>query len=101
MDSAAFSPDGSRVVTASRDYSARVWNASDGTPIAELEGHTDAMLSAAFSPDGSRVVTASRDRTARVWDASDGTPIAELKHASGVGRWQRFLPKIHSSRATC
>jgi WD40 repeat protein len=67
-----FSPDGTRIVTASYDKTARVWNA-DGTgkPLL-LEGHQDVVYSAAFSPDGERIVTASWDKTARVWNA-DGT----------------------------
>jgi WD40 repeat protein/serine/threonine protein kinase len=77
--SAAFSPDGSRVVTASRDNTARVWDATTGATVAELKGHTGEVRSAAFSPDGSRVVTASRDNTARVWDAATGATVAELR----------------------
>nr|WP_304988747.1 hypothetical protein [Corallococcus sp. CA049B] len=69
IKSAAFSPDGERVVTASWDGTARVWRA-DGTgmPVV-LRGHTEGITSAAFSPDGERVVTASVDGTARVWRA--------------------------------
>ena len=83
VHSAAFSPDGSRIVTASDDKTARVWTAASGTLLAELKGHTDVVASAAFSPDGSRIVTASEDKTARVWRADTGTLLAELKgHAS-------------------
>ena len=58
--SAAFSPDGKRIVTASSDKTARVWDAATGQPIGEpLKGHDDAVSSAAFSPDGTRIVTAS------------------------------------------
>src|SRR5262249_4240089 len=72
VSSAAFSPDGQRIVTASQDKTARVWNA-DGTgePLV-LRGHEGWVVSAAFSPDGQRIVTASEDKTARVWKA-DGT----------------------------
>jgi WD40 repeat protein len=63
---AAFSPDGKRIVTASSDKTARLWDA-DGKPIGELQGHTDAVYSAAFSPDGKRIVNASEDNTARLW----------------------------------
>jgi WD40 repeat protein len=64
--STAFSPDGQRVVTASDDKTARVWNAATGQVIAKLEGHSDRVWSAAFSPDGQRVVTASWE-TARIF----------------------------------
>ena len=69
---AAFSGDGTRVVTASYDGTARVWRVDGDAPPAVLRGHQGPVRSAAFSPDGARVVTASEDRTARVW-AADGT----------------------------
>ena len=82
--SAAFSPDGSRVVTASLDHTARVWNAETGAEVATLSGHGDWVWTAAFSPDGSRVVTASEDRTARVWDAKTGAVLATLLGHTGA-----------------
>jgi WD40 repeat protein len=65
---AAFSPDGARVVTASQDRTARIWDAASGREIAILRGHDNWVVHAAFSPDGSRAITASRDKTARVWN---------------------------------
>jgi WD40 repeat protein len=76
---AAFSPDGSRIVTASTDGTARIWNAATGDEFAVLRGHEHAVSSAAFSRDGTRVVTASIDQTARVWDAVTGKEIVVLR----------------------
>jgi WD40 repeat protein len=78
VTSAAFSPDGTRVVTTSAN-TARLWDAKDGKQLTELKGHTGEVTSAAFSPDGTRVVTTSVDNTARLWDAKSGKPVAELK----------------------
>ena len=65
--SAAFSPDGTRIVTASMDNTARLWDTVTGTEIMVLH-HENEVSSAAFSPDGARIVTASADKTARIWD---------------------------------
>ena len=85
VESAAFSPDGRRIVTASSDNTARIWDAATGKQIAVLQGHTGWVQSAAFSPDGRRIVTASDDNTARLWDAATGKQIAALQgHTDGV-----------------
>jgi WD40 repeat protein/DNA-binding winged helix-turn-helix (wHTH) protein len=73
-----FSPDGSRILTASYDNTARIWNSADGSLLATLN-HTNRVQSAAFSPAGDRVVTASADHTARVWSAIDGRLLAVLQ----------------------
>ncbi|MCL1470718.1 AAA-like domain-containing protein, partial [Argonema antarcticum] len=75
--SANFSPDGQRIVTASSDNIARVWDLS-GQQLAILKGHQSYVRSANFSPDSQRIVTASSDSTARVWDLS-GQQLAILK----------------------
>jgi WD40 repeat protein/TPR repeat protein len=77
--SAAFSPDGRRIVTASADKTARVWDAAGGQQLRVLSGHTDVVESAAFSPDGRRIVTASFDKTARIWDAESGQSLLALQ----------------------
>ncbi len=41
VQSAAFSPDGKRVVTTSSDATARIWDAESGKEIAVLKGHTE------------------------------------------------------------
>ena len=76
--SAVFSPDGTRVVTASYDKSAKLWDAATGRQIAVLR-HDGPVNSAVFSPDGTRIITASVDNTARLWDAT-GKQIAILRH---------------------
>jgi serine/threonine protein kinase len=92
VTSAAFSPDGTRIVTASDDTTARVWDAATGASLAELRGHGGDATSAAFSPDGTRIVTASWDRTARVWDAATGAALAELRGHGGDVTSAAFSP---------
>ena len=85
VNTASFSPDGRRVVTASDDQTARVWDAESGEPVGEPMRHRGKVNVASFSPDGRRVVTASDDQTARVWDADSGKPVGEpMRHESWV-----------------
>ena len=81
---ASFSPDGSRIVTALDDKTARIWDAGDGHEIATLKGHANGVTFAAFSPDGKTVATTSKDNTARLWGSATGAPIAVLKHDDEV-----------------
>jgi WD40 repeat protein len=76
IDDAAFSRDGTRVVTAHLDGTARVWDAATGNPLIELRGHADAVTDAAFTPNGDYVVTIGADGTARLWDVRVGTTLA-------------------------
>ena len=90
--SAVFSPDGRRVLTASRDKTAQLWEAESGKLLVTFQGHTDAVESAVFSPDGRRVLTASRDKTARLWEAvSKDVYRKDLRIASRKGA---FHPKV-------
>ncbi len=88
----AYSPNGSQLVSASSDGTARVWNVETGSEIAVLRGHEGAVRSAAFSPDGRRIVTASADKTARLWNAASGAEIAVLEGHDRTVRLALFSP---------
>jgi len=77
-----FDPSGARVLTASTDHTARLWDASGGAELAVLRGHENTVWSAVFDPSGARVLTASSDRTARLWDAASGAELAVLRGMS-------------------
>jgi WD40 repeat protein/serine/threonine protein kinase len=71
-----FSPDSQRIVTATANNVARLWEITTSKELFQLR-HSSLVYSAAFSPDGSQVLTASVDHTARLWDAATGAAIAE------------------------
>jgi len=75
---ASFSPDGARVVTASRDETARVWNALTGQPLTQPLKHNGFVQCATFSPDGKWVVTFSANNTAQLWDAETGQELKKV-----------------------
>ena len=74
--SVGFDPAGKRLVTASQDKTARIWDLASGAPPIVLIGHNEAVFSAAFSSDGRKVVTGSFDKTLRLWDAENGGELA-------------------------
>jgi WD40 repeat protein len=78
-------PKGERIVTASEDNSARIWDARTGKQLGKPLQHADRVSAAAFDPSGERVVTASWDMSARIWDARTSEPIGKpLQHADRV-----------------
>jgi WD40 repeat protein len=84
IDDAEFSPDGTRIVTAHLDGTARVWDATTGTQMIELRGHIDAVTDAAFTPNGDYVVTIGADGTARLWDVRVGTTMPRARSFDAV-----------------
>jgi dynein assembly factor with WDR repeat domains 1 len=62
-----FNPQGSRVLTASSDKTARLWETDTGDCLQVLEGHTDEIFSCAFNYDGDTIITGSKDNTCRIW----------------------------------
>ncbi len=78
--SAEFSPDGTLALTASRDGTARIWDATSGKPLSILN-HDKLLVGSRFSPNGKLVLTLSRDHSAMVWKQNGATfiPLFSLK----------------------
>jgi WD40 repeat protein len=80
----AFSPDGTRVATASEDQTVKLWDVASGEELQTLR-HAQAVWSLAFSPDGGRLVTGSgkllpnaatlMDGEVIIWDLGTGTQL--------------------------
>jgi WD40 repeat protein len=96
----AFSPDGNRFVTASREATARVWNAATGVALTPPLRHgTDspggidqAVYHAEFSPDGRRLLTAT-EKAVRGWDADTGEPLTPPLQPGGGMSAAAFFPE--------
>jgi WD40 repeat protein len=93
--SAAFSPDGSRLLTGNRSqtYSgqkANLWDLSTNAEIRFFDGNLDTVCSVAFSSDGTKILTASSGGNelypagigmAKIWDGMTGG--TEIRTFSG------------------
>ena len=77
----SFTDDGERVVTTSRDGTARIWDADDGREVAVCRGHVGAIEHLALR--GRQIFTAGGDGVVRVW-STDGGVVSEFVAHSGV-----------------
>lgn len=68
----AWSPDGKRIASGSRDGTVQVWNALTGTNVYIYYGHSNAVSALAWSPDSRFIASASWDKTVQVWNAATG-----------------------------
>lgn len=80
----AFTSNGSTLLTASHDRTARVWDATTGTLRFALSGHTDWVTGVAAHPTEPLIVTGSYDGTVRFWDPVTGTQVGVVSVAQRV-----------------
>jgi cytochrome c len=76
----AISPDGTRALTASFDYSVGLWDLRSASLVRWLEGHEAAANAVAFLPDGKRALSVGDDFALILWDLEAG---ALLRRMSG------------------
>lgn len=83
---AAYSPDGSTLVTVGADKRIQLYDGKTGEPTKQIgEGeHTGSIFSVSWSQDGKKLVTASADQSVKLWDVDAGTVIQSWKFGDGV-----------------
>jgi len=83
---AQYSPMRDKLLTWSRDGTARLCNAANGNPIGFAMRHHDWVNGSIFSPNGKQVLTWSRDGSANLWDSADTRSLITnaLSHNSPV-----------------
>lgn len=53
----AFNSQGTQILTASADKTARIWDAKTGQNLQVLEGHTDEIFSCSYNYEGNIIIT--------------------------------------------
>jgi WD40 repeat protein len=76
--SVAFSPDGRRAATASRDRRVRLWDVPSWNYLGSVKQHRKGVTSIAFSKDGKTLASGSNDQTVRLWDVEKESALAQL-----------------------
>src|SRR5258708_38745964 len=89
---ARFSPDGQRLVSASWDNTAHLWDVTSGERASGPMRHMERVLSVDFSPDGQRVLSGSADGVAQVWDVRPSAARELVVTHPEAGTFASFSP---------
>ena len=102
----AFSPDGTRILSGSRDKLAALWDVATGKALAYYRGHAGPITQVVYRTDGRQVATASEDGTARLWPVDIFAAVERLRPreltaegAAGVMGWIQSSQRATSAEA--
>lgn len=96
----AWSPDGRLLATASRDGTARIFDAASGRSVLVLPADGAMTESVSWSPDSAFLATSGREHVVRIWDVASGQPVRLLTGATDVVRQVAWAPDGRHVAAT-
>ncbi|KAJ5662462.1 uncharacterized protein N7477_010078 [Penicillium maclennaniae] len=83
--SISWSPDATRIASASVDKKIKIWDTGTGQNICTLEGHTSGVASVAWAPNTTHLASGSYDKTIKIWNMLTSQCISTFKgHDSRV-----------------
>ena len=95
--SVRFSPDGTKLASASADKFLKVTSVADGKLLRSYEGHTHHVMAVDWKSDGKQLVTGGADNVLKVWDYDSGEQLRTLqaagKQITSV-RWIAGKPEV-------
>ncbi|MEH2396959.1 WD40 repeat domain-containing protein [Nostoc sp.] len=84
VNAVVVTPNGQQVISASSDYTLKVWNLATGEEQFTLNGHSDSVYAVVVTPNGQQVISASSDYTLKVWNLATGEVIATFTGESSI-----------------
>ncbi|MFI5679372.1 nSTAND1 domain-containing NTPase [Streptomyces cellulosae] len=99
IDTAVFSPDGTRLALVGHDGSVRIWHLSTGALRTAYPGHGESVRAMAFAPDGRTLAVAhvrEGDEQVRLLDAVTGRTQRTIKPGAGMLLALAFSPNGHT-----
>ena len=79
LQSAAFSPDGTRLATGWGGAQLMIYSVPDLTLLCDLTGHAQQVFDLAWSPDGRRLASGGRDERLRLWNPDTGGLLLDVE----------------------
>jgi WD40 repeat protein len=73
----SWSPDGSTLVSCSRDTTLKLWEVETGLLLSTLTGHRGFVVAVGWSPDGNKLASGSLAGV-KIWDAGTGALLRDL-----------------------
>ena len=83
INAVAFSPDGSKLATASTDGTVKIWDLGNGHELLSYTGHTAKVKCLAWSLDGKSLASAGAEPHIKIWDPATGK---ESQSIVGLGK---------------
>jgi WD40 repeat protein len=72
VNSAIYTMDGEKIISASSDKTIKIWNVRTGDCIKTLTGHSSSVNSVELAPNSRHIISASDDNTIKLWDIASG-----------------------------
>jgi WD40 repeat protein len=93
VSAAAFSPDGTRLVSADWSNNLILWDWTGGKSVWQRKAHSSTVTSLRFAPDGHTFGSASYDQTAAVWETATGNLRVQFGKHEDIALTMTFLDR--------
>src|SRR3546814_16937342 len=83
----SLSPDERQIAFGCRDNLIRIYDTTELSLLAELNGHTMSVFSLQYGPDGKHLLSGARDAQLKIWDTASFTEVGSIPaHMYEFGR---------------